>query len=176
MAQNPIVTITMTNGDVMKAELYPEIAPISVNTFISLINKKFYDGLIFHRVIKGFMIQGGCPEGTGMGGPGYSIKGEFSQNGVENNLKHTEGVLSMARTMIPDSAGSQFFIMHKDAPHLDGQYAAFGKVIKGMDVVDKIAEAATDWNDRPREDQIMETVTVDTFGVDYPEPEKLAER
>ena len=176
MAQNPIVTIEMEDGGVMKAELYPEVAPNSVNNFISLINKKFYDGLIFHRVIKGFMIQGGCPEGTGMGGPGYSIKGEFSQNGVENNLKHTEGVLSMARTMIPDSAGSQFFIMHKDAPHLDGQYAAFGKVIKGMDVVDKIAEAATDWNDRPREDQIMETVTVDTFGVDYPEPEKLAER
>ena len=176
MAKNPIVTFHMKNGDEIQAELYPEIAPISVNNFISLINKKFYDGLIFHRVIKGFMIQGGCPEGTGMGGPGYSIKGEFSQNGVENNLKHTEGVLSMARTMIPDSAGSQFFIMHKDAPHLDGQYAAFGKVIKGMDVVDKIAEAATDWNDRPREDQIMETVTVDTFGVDYPEPEKLAER
>ena len=176
MAKNPMVTFHMKNGDEIQAELYPEIAPISVNNFISLINKKFYDGLIFHRVIKGFMIQGGCPEGTGMGGPGYSIKGEFSQNGVENNLKHTEGVLSMARTMIPDSAGSQFFIMHKDAPHLDGQYAAFGKVIKGMDVVDKIAEAATDWNDRPREDQIMETVTVDTFGVDYPEPEKLAER
>ena len=176
MAKNPIVTFHMKNGDEIQAELYPEIAPISVNNFISLINKKFYDGLIFHRVIKGFMIQGGCPEGTGMGGPGYSIKGEFSQNGVENNLKHTEGVLSMARTMIPDSAGSQFFIMHKDAPHLDGQYAAFGKVIKGMDVVDKIAEAATDWNDRPREDQIMETVTVDTFGIDYPEPEKLAER
>ena len=176
MAKNPIVTFHMKNGDEIQAELYPEIAPLSVNNFISLINKKFYDGLIFHRVIKGFMIQGGCPEGTGMGGPGYSIKGEFSQNGVENNLKHTEGVLSMARTMIPDSAGSQFFIMHKDAPHLDGQYAAFGKVIKGMDVVDKIAEAATDWNDRPREDQIMETVTVDTFGVDYPEPEKLAER
>lgn len=176
MAKNPIVTFHMKNGDEIQAELYPEIAPISVNNFISLINKKFYDGLIFHRVIKGFMIQGGCPEGTGMGGPGYSIKGEFSQNGVENNLKHTEGVLSMARTMIPDSAGSQFFIMHKDAPHLDGQYAAFGKVIKGMDVVDKIAETATDWNDRPREDQIMETVTVDTFGVDYPEPEKLAER
>ena len=176
MAKNPIVTFHMKNGDEIQAELYPEIAPISVNNFISLINKKFYDGLIFHRVIKGFMIQGGCPEGTGMGGPGYSIKGEFSQNGVENNLKHTEGVLSMARTMIPDSAGSQFFIMHKDAPHLDGQYAAFGKVIKGMDVVDKIAEAATDWIDRPREDQIMETVTVDTFGVDYPEPEKLAER
>lgn len=176
MAKNPIVTFHMKNGDEIQAELYPEIAPISVNNFISLINKKFYDGLIFHRVIKGFMIQGGCPEGTGMGGPGYSIKGEFSQNGVENNLKHTEGVLSMARTMIPDSAGSQFFIMHKDAPHLDGQYAAFGKVIKGMDVVDKIAEVVTDWNDRPREDQIMETVTVDTFGVDYPEPEKLAER
>lgn len=173
---NPIVTITMEDGRIMRGELYPEKAPNTVNNFISLANKGFYDGLTFHRVIPGFMIQGGCPEGTGMGGPGYSIKGEFSQNGVENNLKHTEGVLSMARTMIPDSAGSQFFIMHKDAPHLDGQYAAFGKVIKGMDVVDKIAEAATDWNDRPREDQIMETVTVDTFGVDYPEPEKLAER
>lgn len=176
MAQNPIVTITMKGGDAIKLELYPEIAPISVNNFISLVNKKFYDGLIFHRVIKGFMIQGGCPDGTGMGGPGYSIKGEFAQNGVENTLKHTEGVLSMARAMHPDSAGSQFFIMRKNSPHLDGGYAAFGKVIEGMDVVNKIAETATDWNDRPREDQIMETVTVETFGVAYPEPEKLANR
>lgn len=176
MAQNPIVTITMKGGDVIRLELYPEIAPISVNNFISLVNKKFYDGLIFHRVIRGFMIQGGCPEGTGMGGPGYSIKGEFAQNGVDNSLKHTEGVLSMARSMHPDSAGSQFFIMHKDAPHLDGSYAAFGKVVEGMDVVNKIAETATDWNDRPREDQVMETVTVETFGTDYPEPEKLTDR
>lgn len=176
MAQNPIVTITMKGGDVIKLELYPETAPISVNNFISLVNKKYYDGLIFHRVIKGFMIQGGCPDGTGMGGPGYCIKGEFAQNGVENNLKHTEGVLSMARTMIPDSAGSQFFIMHKNAPHLDGQYAAFGKVIEGMDVVNKIAETKTDWSDKPLEAQVMETVTVDTFGVEYPEPEKLPER
>lgn len=176
MAQNPIVTITMKGGDVIRLELYPEIAPISVNNFISLVNKKFYDGLIFHRVIRGFMIQGGCPEGTGMGGPGYSIKGEFAQNGIDNSLKHTEGVLSMARSMHPDSAGSQFFIMHKDAPHLDGSYAAFGKVVEGMDVVNKIAETATDWNDRPREDQVMETVTVETFGTDYPEPEKLADR
>lgn len=176
MAQNPIVTITMKGGDIIRLELYPEIAPISVNNFISLVNKKFYDGLIFHRVIRGFMIQGGCPEGTGMGGPGYSIKGEFAQNGIDNSLKHTEGVLSMARSMHPDSAGSQFFIMHKDAPHLDGSYAAFGKVVEGMDVVNKIAETATDWNDRPREDQVMETVTVETFGTDYPEPEKLTDR
>lgn len=175
MAKNPVVTITMKGGDVIKLELYPEIAPISVNNFISLINKQFYDGLIFHRVIKGFMIQGGCPDGTGMGGPGYSIKGEFAQNGVQNTLKHTEGVLSMARAMHPDSAGSQFFIMHKNAPHLDGSYAAFGKVIEGMDVVNKIAETATDYNDRPLDAQVMESVTVDTFGESYPEPEKLAE-
>ena len=175
MAQNPVVTFTMNNGDVIKAELYPDIAPISVNNFISLINKGYYDGLIFHRVIRGFMIQGGCPDGTGMGGPGYCIKGEFAQNGVENNLKHTEGVLSMARAMHPNSAGSQFFIMHKNAPHLDGSYAAFGKVIEGMDVVNKIAETATDYNDRPLEDQIMKTVSVDTFGVEYPEPEKCRE-
>jgi peptidyl-prolyl cis-trans isomerase B (cyclophilin B) len=173
MAQNPIVTFTMANGDVIKAELYPEIAPVSVNNFISLIQKNFYDGLIFHRVIKGFMIQGGDPEGTGMGGPGYSIKGEFRQNGFENDLKHTEGVLSMARSMQPDSAGSQFFIMHKTSPHLDGAYAAFGKVIEGMDVVNRIAETATDYNDRPLEDQRIKTVTVETFGVEYPEPEKL---
>ena len=169
---NPIVTITMESGDTIKLELYPEVAPISVNNFISLVKKNFYDGLIFHRVIKGFMIQGGCPDGTGMGGPGYSIKGEFAMNGGENNLKHTEGVLSMARAMNPNSAGSQFFIMHKNSPHLDGQYAAFGKVIEGMDVVNKIAETATDWNDRPLEKQVMKSVTVDTFGVDYPEPEK----
>ncbi len=172
MAQNPIVTFTMENGDVIKAELYPEAAPISVNNFISLIQKNFYDGLIFHRVIKGFMIQGGDPEGTGMGGPGYSIKGEFAYNGVKNDLKHTAGVLSMARSMMPNSAGSQFFIMHKDAPHLDGQYAAFGKVIEGMENVNKIAEAATDYSDRPLQDQKIKTVTVETFGVAYPEPEK----
>ncbi len=173
MAQNPIVTITMENGDVMKLELYPDVAPISVNNFISLINKHFYDGLIFHRVINGFMLQGGDPEGTGCGGPGYSIKGEFSSNGVENNLKHTEGVLSMARSMHPDSAGSQFFIMHRNAPHLDGSYAAFGKIIEGMDVVNKIAEVPTDYSDRPLKKQMMKTVTVETFGVDYPEPEKM---
>lgn len=171
MVQNPIVTITMENGDVMKAELYPEIAPVSVNNFISLINKKYYDGLIFHRVIRGFMIQGGCPQGTGMGGPGYTIKGEFSQNGVQNDLKHTEGVLSMARAMHPDSAGSQFFIMHKTSPHLDGSYAAFGKLIEGMDVVNKIADERTDYSDRPLEEQKIKSMTVDTFGVEYPEPE-----
>jgi len=173
MAQNPIVTITMADGKVMKAELYPEIAPQSVNNFISLIGKKFYDGLIFHRVISGFMIQGGCPEGTGMGGPGYSIKGEFSQNGFQNDLKHTEGVLSMARAMNPNSAGSQFFIMHKNSPHLDGSYAAFGKLIEGMDVVNAIAACPTDWSDRPLEDQVIASMTVDTFGVDYPEPEHV---
>lgn len=173
MAQNPIVTITMKSGDVIKAELYPEIAPISVNNFISLIQKNFYDGLIFHRVIKNFMIQGGDPEGTGMGGPGYSIRGEFAQNGYPNDLKHTAGVLSMARSMHPDSAGSQFFIMHKDSPHLDGAYAAFGKVTEGMDVVNKIAETATDYSDRPVEPQVIGTVTVETFGETYPEPEKL---
>ena len=173
MAQNPIVTFTMENGDVMKAELYPEIAPTSVNNFISLVQKHFYDGLIFHRVIKGFMIQGGDPEGSGMGGPGYSIRGEFAQNGFPNDLKHTPGVLSMASSMHPDSAGSQFFLMHKTSPHLDGAYAAFGKVTEGMDVVDRIPETATDYSDRPLEDQVMKTVTVDTFGIDYPEPEKL---
>lgn len=170
---NPIVTITMEGGDVIKAELYPEIAPNTVNNFISLINHNFYDGVIFHRVIRGFMLQGGDPDGNGTGGPGYSIKGEFSSNGFKNDLKHTAGVLSMARTMIPDSAGSQFFIMHQDAPHLDGEYAAFGKVIEGMDVVNKIAEMPTDYSDRPIHDQVMETVTVDTFGVDYPEPDTL---
>lgn len=173
MAKNPIVTITMENGDIIKAELYPDIAPISVNNFISLINKNFYDGLCFHRVIQGFMIQGGCPDGNGMGGPGYSIKGEFSQNGFSNDLQHTEGVLSMARSMQPDSAGSQFFIMHKKSPHLDGSYAAFGKVIEGMDVVNKIAETSTDYSDRPTSPQIMKTVVVDTFGETYPEPEKI---
>ena len=173
MAQNPVVTITMENGNVIKAELYPEIAPISVNNFISLFNKNFYVGLIFHRVIKGFMIQGGDPVGNGTGGPGYSIKGEFSQNGVKNDLKHTEGVLSMARSMAPNSAGSQFFIMHKNSPHLDGSYAAFGKVIEGMDVVNSIAETRTDYSDRPLEDQRIKTMTVETFGVDYPEPEKM---
>lgn len=173
MAQNPVVTFTMKNGDVIKAELYPEIAPISVNNFISLIQQNFYDGLIFHRVIKNFMIQGGDPEGTGMGGPGYSIRGEFAQNGYPNDLKHTAGVLSMARSMQPDSAGSQFFIMHKDSPHLDGAYAAFGKVTEGMDAVNKIAETATDFSDRPIEPQVIDTVTVETFGVEYPEPEKL---
>ncbi len=172
MAKNPIVTITMKGGDIIKLELYPDVAPISVNNFISLIHKNFYDGLIFHRVIRGFMIQGGCPEGTGMGGPGYHIKGEFAQNGVANDLKHTEGVLSMARSMHPDSAGSQFFIMHKNAPHLDGSYAAFGKVIEGMDVVNHIAETATDYSDRPLEKQVMKSVTVDCFGVEYPEPEQ----
>ncbi len=170
MAQNPIVTITMNTGDVIKLELYPEIAPQSVNNFISLVNKKFYDGLIFHRVIRGFMIQGGCPDGNGMGGPGYSIKGEFAQNGFTNDLKHTEGVLSMARSMMPNSAGSQFFIMHKNSPHLDGGYAAFGKVTEGMDVVNKIAETPTDWSDRPMEPQVMKTVVVDTFGVEYEAP------
>ena len=172
MAQNPIITFEMENGDIIKAELYPEIAPNTVNNFISLVSQSFYDGLIFHRVINGFMIQGGDPEGTGMGGPGYGIKGEFAQNGVANDLKHTAGVLSMARSMMPDSAGSQFFIMHKDAPHLDGAYAAFGKVTEGMDVVDKIATVRTDYSDRPMEDQKMKTVTVETFGVAYPEPEK----
>lgn len=173
MAQNPIVTITMENGDVMKAELYPEIAPNTVNNFVSLINHNFYDGVIFHRVIRGFMLQGGDPDGNGTGGPGYEIKGEFSSNGFKNDLKHTPGVLSMARTMIPDSAGSQFFIMHQAAPHLDGEYAAFGKIIEGMDVVNKIAETPTDYSDRPLEDQVMKTVTVETFGVDYPEPETV---
>ena len=161
MSKNPIVTIKMSTGDVMKLELYPDVAPITVKNFVELCEKGFYNGLIFHRVINGFMIQGGDPEGTGMGGPGYSIKGEFSSNGVENNLKHTAGVISMARSMDPDSAGSQFFIMHKDAPHLDGSYAAFGKIIEGMEVVNKIAETKTDWGDRPYEDQVMETVTVE---------------
>jgi len=172
MAANPIVTITMENGDIMKAELYPEIAPNTVNNFISLVKKGYYDGLIFHRVIRGFMIQGGCPQGTGMGGPGYHIKGEFSYNGFTNTLKHTPGVLSMARTMMPDTAGSQFFLMHETSPHLDGQYAAFGKVIDGLEIVDKIACVKTDYSDRPMQKQVIKSMTVDTFGVDYPEPEK----
>ena len=176
MKNNPIVTIEMEDGGVIKAELYPEIAPQSVYNFISLAKQGYYDGIIFHRVISGFMIQGGDPTGTGMGGPGYCIKGEFADNGFANDLAHTEGVLSMARTMIPDSAGSQFFIMHKTAPYLDGQYAAFGKVTEGMDVVNKIAETQTDRNDRPFQDQRMKKVTVETFGEDYPEPEKLPDR
>lgn len=169
---NPVVTFEMENGDIMKAELYPEVAPNTVNNFVSLVKKGFYDGLIFHRVISGFMIQGGDPEGTGIGGPGYSIKGEFAQNGVANNLVHDAGVLSMARAMHPDSAGSQFFIMHKNAPHLDGAYAAFGKVTEGMEVVNQIAETDTDYSDRPLDEQKIKSMTVDTFGVDYPEPEK----
>ena len=173
MAQNPIVTIEMEDGGVMKAELYPDVAPNTVNNFISLVQKGYYDGLIFHRVIPGFMIQGGCPDGTGMGGPGYSIKGEFTGNGFQNDLVHDRGVLSMARTMAPDSAGSQFFVMVEKAPHLDGQYAAFGKVIEGMEVADAIVSAKRDWNDKPRQPQRMKKVTVDTFGVEYPEPEKV---
>ena len=160
------------NGDTIKAELYPEIAPNTVNNFISLVKKGFYDGLIFHRVISGFMVQGGCPDGTGMGGPGYCIKGEFLQNGFPNSLNHTEGVLSMARAMSPNSAGSQFFIMHKDAPHLDGAYAAFGKVIEGMENVNKIADVRTDYSDRPMKEQKIKAMTVETFGEEYPEPEK----
>ena len=174
MAQNPVVTITMENGGVIKAELYPEFAPNTVNNFLSLASKGFYDGLIFHRVIAGFMIQGGDPQGTGMGGPGYSIKGEFRRNGYKNNtLKHAPGVLSMARANNPNSAGSQFFIMHKAAPYLDGDYAAFGQVIEGMEVVNAVAECETDYNDRPMDDQRIASMTVETFGVDYPEPEKV---
>lgn len=169
---NPIITITMQDGSVMKGELYPEIAPNTVNNFISLIKKGYYNGLIFHRVIPGFMIQGGCPDGTGMGGPGYSIKGEFSHNGVKNDLRHTKGVLSMARTMAPDSAGSQFFIMHQTSPHLDGEYAAFGKITEGLEVIDAIAGVRTNYMDRPLKDQVIKTIEVDTLGVDYPEPEK----
>ena len=170
---NPIVTIEMENGGLIKAELYPEVAPNSVNNFISLIQKGFYDGLIFHRCIPGLVIQGGCPEGTGMGGPGYSIKGEFSQNGFPNDLKHERGVLSMARASDPDSGGSQFFIMVETFPDLDGGYAAFGRVIEGMETADAIVSGRTDWNDRPREKQVMKKVTVDTFGIEYPEPEKV---
>lgn len=169
----PIVTFEFENKDIIKAELYPEIAPNTVKNFISLISNNFYDGKIFHRVIKGFMLQGGCPNGNGMGGPGYSIKGEFSGNGYKNDLKHDVGVLSMARSGHPDSAGSQFFIMHKKAPHLDGQYAAFGKVIEGIDIVNKIAESETDKSDRPKKEVKLKTVTVDTFGETYEEPEIL---
>ena len=170
--KNPVITIEMTNGDIIKAELYPDVAPNTVNNFLSLVNKGFYNGLIFHRVIKGFMIQGGCPDGNGMGGPGYCIKGEFSHNGFQNDLAHTEGVLSMARAMNPNSAGSQFFIMHKDAPYLNGEYAAFGQVIDGMDIVNKIAEVRTDYSDRPMKEQKIKSITAETFGVEYPEPEK----
>lgn len=172
MKKNPIVTFTMANGNIMKAELYPEIAPNTVRNFISLVKKGFYDGLTFHRVIAGFMIQGGDPEGIGTGGPGYHIPGEFSSNGFENNLKHTRGVLSMARAAHPDSAGSQFFIMHADAPHLDGEYAAFGKLTEGEDALDEIAGVSVNWSDMPMVPQIMDTVTVETFGVEYDEPEK----
>lgn len=168
---NPIVTFEMESGDIFKAELYPETAPNTVNNFISLVKKGFYNGLTFHRVICGFMIQGGCPRGNGTGGPGYGIKGEFSQNGFKNDLKHTEGVLSMARAMNPNSAGSQFFVMHKNSPHLDGAYAAFGKVTEGLDVVNKIANVRTDFSDKPLTPVVMKSVTVDTFGVDYPAPE-----
>lgn len=171
--ENPIVTITMENGDAMKAELFPELAPNTVRNFISLIQKGFYNGVIFHRVIEGFMIQGGDPDGTGMGGPGYRIKGEFAHNGVENPLQHTPGVLSMARAMDPDSAGSQFFIMHETSPHLDGEYAAFGQVFEGMEIVNRIATTPTDAMDRPKEEQKIASVTVDTRGVSYPEPETL---
>lgn len=171
--ENPIVTFEMENGDIMKAKLYPNIAPNTVNNFISLVKKGFYDGLTFHRVISGFMIQGGCPEGTGMGGPGYTIKGEFGQNGFENSLKHEPGVISMARAMNPNSAGSQFFIMHKAAPHLDGAYAAFGKVIEGMEIVDKVANVKTGRGDMPVEPQVITEITVEKFGEEYPEPEKM---
>ena len=171
--KNPIVTIEMENGDKMVAELYPHIAPNTVNNFISLVNSGYYDGIIFHRVIKGFMIQGGCPNGNGMGGPGYSIKGEFSSNGFANNLRHERGVISMARTMMPNSAGSQFFIMHARAPHLDGEYAAFGRVIEGLDVVDKIASVRVNRMDKPLDDQRIKSMTVETFGVEYPEVEKM---
>ena len=170
---NPVVTFEMENGDLIKAELYPEPAPNTVNNFIALVSKGFYDGLIFHRVIPGFMIQGGDPKGSGVGGPGYTIKGEFAANRFPNDLRHARGVLSMARTMAPNSAGSQFFIMHEDSPHLDGQYAAFGKVVEGIEAVDRICEVRTDYNDRPRVPQVMKKVTVETFGVEYPEPEKL---
>ncbi|NMA02979.1 MAG: peptidylprolyl isomerase [Clostridia bacterium] len=170
---NPIVTMEMENGDIIKAELYPEIAPNTVNNFISLIKKGYYDGLIFHRVIPGFMIQGGCPKGLGTGGPGYTIKGEFAKNGHLNDLKHTPGVLSMARAMHPDSAGSQFFIMVENSPHLDGQYAAFGKVTEGMDNVYKIANTPTDFRDKPLEEQKIKNITVETFGVEFPEPQKM---
>ncbi|NBH72870.1 peptidylprolyl isomerase [Clostridiaceae bacterium] len=171
--KNPEVTITMEEGGVIRAELYPDTAPNTVKNFVSLVKEGYYDGLIFHRVIEGFMIQGGCPQGSGTGGPGYSIKGEFSQNGFKNDLKHTRGVLSMARSMMPDSAGSQFFIMHADSPHLDGSYAAFGKVVDGMDVVDRIAGVRVDFSDRPLKEQKIGSMTVETFGEEYGEPEKV---
>ena len=171
MNNNPIVTFEMKDGDKFYVELYPEVAPNTVNNFISLINKGFYNGLCFPRVIEGFMIQGGDPKGNGTGGPGYTIRGEFTKNGFKNNLKHKRGVISMARSMMPNSAGSQFFIMHADAPHLDGQYAAFGQVIDGMDVIDKIAEVNVDYNDKPLRDQVIKSVTVDTNGVEYDEPD-----
>ena len=170
--KNPIVTIEMNDGQIIKAELYPQVAPNTVNNFVSLVSSGYYNGICFHRVISGFMIQGGDPKGTGTGGPGYSIKGEFTTNGFKNDLKHTRGVLSMARTMAPNSAGSQFFIMHEDAPYLDGQYASFGKVIEGLEVVDSIANCETDWSDRPVDEKIMKKVTVETFGVEYPAPIK----
>lgn len=173
---HPIVTIEMNSGNIMKAELYPEIAPNTVNNFISLVQKGYYDGVIFHRVIPGFMIQGGDPDGTGMGGPGYCIKGEFSHNGFPNDLKHTPGVLSMARTMIPDTAGSQFFIMVENAPHLDGEYAAFGKLIEGLEEARRIVSVKRNRMDKPEEDQMIVKVTVETFGEDYPEPEILTEK
>ncbi len=171
MNNNPIVTFEMKDGDVFYVELYPDVAPNTVNNFISLVKKGFYNGLCFHRVIEGFMIQGGDPKGNGTGGPGYTIRGEFSKNGFKNDLKHKRGVISMARSMMPNSAGSQFFIMHADAPHLDGQYAAFGQVVDGMDIIDKIAEVNVDYNDKPLRDQVIKTVTVDTNGVEYDEPE-----
>jgi peptidyl-prolyl cis-trans isomerase B (cyclophilin B) len=170
--KNPIITITMEDGGVITAELYPDVAPNTVNNFVSLVRKGFYNGVVFHRVIPGFMIQGGDPTGTGMGGPGYQIAGEFTDNGFANDLKHTRGVLSMARSMMPDSAGSQFFIMHEDAPHLDGQYASFGMVIEGMDVVDRIANVRTNFQDKPLKPVVMKEVTVETFGEEYPEPKK----
>lgn len=173
MAQNPVITIEMEDGGIIRAELYPDTAPNTVRNFLSLVQKGFYNGLIFHRVIEDFMIQGGCPEGSGMGGPGYSIKGEFTENRFQNELKHTEGVLSMARSMHPDSAGSQFFIIHKTSPNLDGSYAAFGKVIEGMDVVNRIAETDTDYSDRPIVPQVIRSMTAETFGTEYPEPDKL---
>lgn len=172
MSKNPVVSITMNTGNVIKVELYPEVAPNTVNNFISLVSKGFYDGLIFHRVIKGFMIQGGCPEGSGMGGPGYGIKGEFKANGFSNDLAHEPGVISMARAQAMDSAGSQFFIMHKNSPHLDGMYAGFGRVIEGLEFVDEIANQFVDYSDRPREDQVIAKMEVETFGVEYPEPVK----
>lgn len=174
-AKNPVATITMADGGVIKVELYPDVAPNTVNNFISLANSGYYDGLIFHRVISGFMIQGGDPTGTGMGGPGYSIKGEFTQNGFKNDLSHKRGVISMARAQNPDSAGSQFFIMHVDYPYLDNQYASFGCVTEGIEVVDKIAATKTGRNDRPLTDQVIKSISVETFGVEYPEPEKIPE-